>query len=124
MRVPLYLRTVHFCDACGDQQSAQLITGPCRAVQDTEDAHFIFRGTLLGVLGQPMPQDQILAQDQQQQLGLEGQAEPAGQTIPAVYYQIDSLKASAEGGDPLAANILGACLCRGLGVHGAELSAC
>ena len=34
--------------------------------------------------------------------------DPAGgQTIPAVYYQIDSLKASAEGGDPLAANILG-----------------
>ena len=83
-------------------------------MQDTEDAHFIFRGTLLGVLGQPMLQDQILAQDPQQ-LGLEGQAEPAGQTIPAVYYQIDSLKASAEGGDPLAANILGACLCRVLG---------
>ena len=31
-------------------------------MQETEDAHFIFRGTLLGVLGQPMPQDSYLQQ--------------------------------------------------------------
>ena len=76
-------------------------------LQDTEDAHFIFRGTLLGVLGQPMPQDPILGQ-QDQYGAQEAQSEANGQTIPAVYYQVDSLKASAEGGDPLAANILGA----------------
>lgn len=72
-------------------------------LQETENAHFIFRNTLLSAIG-------LAPEATMSQLGPgTPMAELAADegTIPAVYSQMDSLKASAEAGDPLAANILG-----------------
>ena len=66
-------------------------------LQETEDSHFIFRNTLLGAIGM----------QQEMQVLPPAAADSDQETIPAVYTQMDSLKASAEAGDPLAANILG-----------------
>ena len=78
-------------------------------LQETENAHFIFRNTLLSAIG--LAPEAALSQV--------GPGTPVAEavdegTIPAVYSQMDSLKASAEAGDPLAANILGeqALVCR------------
>ena len=71
-------------------------------LQEIEDSHFIFRGTLLGAIGQPQEQPTTMAP-----VTPVAEAQDEGM-IPAVYTQMDSLKASAEAGDPLAANILGA----------------